>query len=809
MKTTPTAVLCAHCGDACPTERIVIEDKVFCCDGCKLVYQLLDRNGLCTYYTLNDRPGVNRRDTIRKDSFAFLDEAQMAAGLISFQDEKETHVTFYLPAIHCSSCLYLLENLRRLDAGVLYSRIDFAAKEISVVFDLGLITLRGVAELLTSLGYEPYISLRDLKRSGPAANKALIYRLGVAGFCFGNIMLLCFPEYLGLDRSEGLLRQGFRYLSGLLALPVLFYSAQPFFVSAWKGLRHRFLNIDAPIALAVLVTFLRSGWEVLAGQGSGYFDSMSGIVFFMLAGRVLQDRTYRRLSFDRDYTSYFPMAVTVLQDQEGREVSKALPDLRCGDTLLLHNGELIPADGILSRGRAYIDYSFVTGESAPVAKEVGEIVYAGGRQAGGAIEVLVVKEVAQSYLTQLWNREPGVVGEQAGGSAGPRFIDLLSRYFTLAVFVIAGAAAVYWGLYDPSRVWKAVTAVLIVACPCALLLSSTFTNGNLLRIMARQHFYLKNAETIERMAAVTHIVFDKTGTLTDTVHPEISYEGSPLSTTELQVIAALAGQSTHPLSRALAAHLRSSVGVVRVAQIKEWPGEGIEAFIGDETWRLGSAVFVGGSGLSGTAIYIGRGGRLLGAYRIRGQIRAGIDDLARRLSSRVRISVLSGDSAQERDRLQQVLGENVAFHFGQSPQDKTAYIGRLQRQGEKVMMVGDGLNDAGALQQSDMGVAVTADCSNFTPASQGILRADQLNRLAAFIAFCRSGGRIILASFGLSILYNVVGLFFAVHGSLSPLVAAVLMPASSLSILLITYGSSNVLGAVLFPKRNEENHVGE
>ncbi len=461
------------------------------------------------------------------------------------------------------------------------------------MFDQRRISLRAVAELLTSLGYEPYISLRDLGSKRPGPDRSLIYRLGVAGFCFGNIMLLSFPEYLGLDTSEAFLRQAFRYLALVLSLPVLLYSAQPFYRSAWAGLRHRFLNIDAPIVLAIFVTFARGAWEVLAGAGSGYFDSMSGIVFFMLAGRVLQDRTCRQLSFDRDYTAYFPMAVTVLQasGQQTTETTRSLPELRCGDTLLIHNGELIPADGILTRGQALIDYSFVTGESLPVSKDMGEIVYAGGRQTGAAIEVLVIKEVAQSYLTQLWNRQPSA-GSSSPPAASHSFIHTLSRYFTVIVFAIAASAAVYWQIHDSAKTWTAVTAVLIVACPCALLLSSTFTNGNLLRILGRNHFYLRSAETIERLAGITHIVFDKTGTLTDTTFAEIVWKGVFLLPAQQLAIASLAAQSTHPLSRALAQHLRDSTPSLPIRHFKETPGCGIEGRIGEHRWSIGALDFV-------------------------------------------------------------------------------------------------------------------------------------------------------------------------------------------------------------------------
>jgi Cu+-exporting ATPase len=882
MERTNTAVLCTHCGDPCPNDKIVLGESHFCCEGCRLVYQLLDRNGLCTYYELNAHPGVSLRAPVRKDKFAFLDQEKMADALVSFRGEGQTHATFYLPAIHCSSCLYLLENLHRLHPGVLSSRIDFAAKTVFLVFDHRRISLRETAELLTDIGYEPYISLRDLGSTRPEPNRRLIYRLGVAGFCFGNIMLLSFPEYLGIDGSEPMLRQTFRYLSLLLALPVLLYSAQPFFASARGGLRSKFLNIDAPIALAILVTFLRSAWEVGSGDGSGYFDSMSGIVFFMLAGRVLQDRTYRALSFDRDYTAYFPMAVTVLQyparaagsptagdpaaaawspvlaQSTGSaagpvEVSTALPDVRCGDTLLIHNGELIPADGILTRGNALIDYSFVTGESLPVRREMGEIVYAGGRQTGAAIELLVIKEVAQSYLTQLWNRQPAKTKPAAVGraplmpaapgrtsaeaepeassrpsaveAAQPSFIHTLSRYFTLIVFAVAASAALYWQLVDPAKTWNAVTAVLIVACPCALLLSSTFTNGNLLRIMAKDHFYLRNAETIEHIAGITHIVFDKTGTLTDTAAPEITWRGKSLSMDQLRAIATLAAQSTHPLSRALAAYLGPTTGRLHIDNFIERPGEGLDALIEGRRWIFGSQAFVrpqnGRHGedpcqesalcredqtsATGAAIYVACDGHFLGAYHFSGNFRTGLDKLAHDLTPRQNLTVLSGDNAREHPRLQALLGDGVNLLFDRSPQEKTQYIRHLQRSGEKVMMVGDGLNDAGALRQSDAGIAIAAGSGTFTPSSDAILRADKLTRLPAFIRFCRAGRRIILASFILSILYNIIGLWFAVHSALSPLVAAVLMPASSLSILLVTYGSSNVLARVLLHDKDQSN----
>lgn len=603
-------------------------------------------------------------------------------------------------------------------------------------------------------------------------------------------MLLSFPEYLGLKNSEASIRSVFRTLNLVLAIPVLLFSARPFFESAWKSLRHGFLNIDAPIALAIAVTFARSVYEVLSGTGAGYFDSMSGIVFFMLAGRVLQEKTYQQLSFERDYTSYFPVAVTVLK--EGKEVPTSLPAVKPGDTLLIHNEELIPTDGIITRGQALIDYSFVTGESMPIQKEMGEIVYAGGRQTDSNIELLVIKEVTQSYLTSLWNQDNTSQEEPKPAS----FVHMVSRYFTVAVLGIAMIAAMYWKVHDPARMWNAITAVMIVACPCALLLSASFTNGNILRILGRNHFYLRNAETIEALAKINHVVFDKTGTLTDAHQQDIVYVGDTLSARQQKGIASLAAQSNHPLSVALAGFLTTRTDNV-VVGFKDRQGMGIEGFVDEDLVSIGSQAFIMGNNRvpeTGTTVYVSWENKILGRFVFHNHYRKDLKPAIHWLKSHhYNLSVLSGDNDGEQRALARLFGKQATLLFRQMPQDKLHYIQQLQAKGSRVAMIGDGLNDAIALRESHVGIAVADDTNNFTPASDAIIHAKQLPRLPAFIRLCKANKRIVVASFILSIVYNVIGLFFAVQGNLSPLIAAILMPASSLSILLITFGSSNVM----------------
>lgn len=787
-------VSCYHCGEACADKSLQDGEKYFCCSGCINVYRLLNKAGLCDYYTWNTAAGKNLSTSIRANKFAFLDDPEVQSSLIQFKNGSEVHTSFYIPYIHCSSCVYLLENLYRLHPGVMRCDIQFLKKEVSIIFDDSKTSLRAVVETLANIGYEPHISLQHFNKKSIRTDRSLLYRLGVAGFCFGNIMLLSIPEYFSeqvqIDAVSGNI---FRYISAVLSLPVFFYSASIFFKSAWNGLRHRHLNVDFPVAIAILATFTRSIIDVLMNNGSGYFDSLSGIVFFMLAGRVLQDKTYSSLSFERDYTDYFPMAATVLQDD--KEVATPLPSIQVGDTLRIHNNEIVPADGILLRGKAEIDYAFVTGESVSVPCKTGELIYAGGKQLGGAIEIMTVKAVAQSYLTSLWNKHRGKQDEKNAVEQNS-FVHALAANFTIVVLFIALGAGLYWYFNDPSRIWPSVTAILIIACPCALLLTATFTKGYLLRILGRNGLYLRNAHIIEPFGKINHIIFDKTGTLTSAATITAVYHGKPLLTEEADWIYALTVPTVHAFSKPVR-ELLNRKALYPVHDFKEHPGLGVEGRINNHHIVIGTASFTGitsrPEGIKGSLLYVMIDGENKGCFELCQAARTGIREMLQRIQNKIHCSMLSGDHPYQEAYFRHLFGDEARLLFQQQPEDKLNYIVRRQAKGEVVAMVGDGLNDAGALTQSHVGICVAEDSNTFTPAGDAILEGSNVPVLDKLIRLCAQSKNIIRFCFAFSFLYNLTGLYFAVQGLLSPLMAAILMPCSTLTIILITYLFSNLL----------------
>ena len=792
---------CYHCGDACGKNPIVYDEKLFCCHGCKTVFDIFSSNDLSYYYDLQSAAGATPKAIEGK--YDFLDNAAIVEKLTEFQDGKVAVVNLYIPHIHCSSCIWILENLNKLNPNITGSQVDFPKKTIRVTFLQDAFCLRELVMLLAKIGYEPYISLDDFEGKKNRTDRSLIYKLGVAGFAFGNVMFLSFPEYFDLNSSaqnggEFWLNQYqdvFRWLMFLFSLPVVFYAGWDYFVSAFKGLRSKLLNIDVPIALGILVLFSRSSFEVLTDTGSGFFDSLTGLVFFLLLGKFFQQKTYSFLSFERDYKSYFPIAITRIKPT-GEEENVPVHDIVKGDRLLIRNEEMIPVDGVLIRGNARIDYSFVTGESEAVTKSSGDMLYAGGRQIQGALEMEAVKSISQSYLTQLWSN---TIFQSDKATSFQNLTDSIGKRFTIAVLSIALISSTFWLFVDASKALNVFTAVLIIACPCAIALAAPFTLGNMLRILGKKKFYVKNTQALERLAKIDTAIFDKTGTITTSQKSTVYYEGMPLTPAEESLLKNTIRASNHPLSRTLYALLKEQQ-IETLDDYEEYLGKGLEGAKDDLRMKIGSADFVGQGemrAIEDTAVHISSNEHYKGRYVFHNEYREGLTQLFAEMAETLDLAILSGDNEGERGCLEALLPKMTPLYFNQKPETKLEFIKSLQDQDKKVLMVGDGLNDAGALAQSDVGIAISENVNVFSPACDAILDASKFAQLNTYIQAAKKAMKIIKLSFILSLLYNVVGLYFAITGQLEPVIAAILMPLSSISIVSFTTLMTNVLGRKL------------
>lgn len=804
-------VACYHCGDDCTSNPIQFDEHDFCCTGCQTVYDILTKNGLDNYYNL-EKAGISPI-LENPEQFAYLDNEELMRQLVDFTDGNFTRITFKLPQIHCASCVWLLEKLANLFEGVQDSKVNYLRREASVSFYSQTISLRSLVENLTKLGYSPDLKLESKnKKKTDNLPPNFLLRLGVAGFCFGNLMLLSFPEYLGLPIAEDEFPRFFGYLNILLSLPVLLFSGANYFKDAFYALKHKTLNFDVPIALGIMALFGRSVFEILSQTGAGYLDSLSALIFLLLVGQWFQRRTFDSISFERDYQSYFPLAALLevdnkLENDANNKTTKSisLSDLKINDIVIVKNGQLIPADGELLEGKAQIDYSFVSGESEPVACKVGERLYAGGRQWGEPLRIKLLKTVSQSYLMELWNSD---TFDKDNSKLLKNLTQRWGRNFTVFVLLVAFGSASYW-LYAEG--WQVAinvfTSVLIVACPCALALNAPFAFGNARQILAKHLFFLKNTDSIEMLASQkAHLIFDKTGTLTTSTPSAIwknsqknEEENKELTIEDKQALAALASYSLHPISKAIYAAV-SEFGEGIIYDFEEKIGAGTQAKIRNgkeiDNWKIGNAGFVKMKNpVNGynekSIVFVSKNDEVKGYFELSNPLRENSLNLLQDFKKQnFTLSLLSGDTEREKMRFVEIFGEKN-IHFNQKPIDKLDFLKNLKannsennkKETQSIFMIGDGLNDAGALKQSDFGIAISENQEEFSPACDAILRAEALPKLAKFMRYARQTIWVVRFGLLISLCYNLVGLSFAVSGTLSPIVAAILMPLSSITVV--------------------------
>lgn len=801
-KSVQTDTHCYHCGEPCDHHALTMADKQFCCNGCLTVYSLLHDHQLDNYYCYANTPGT-RQISSSKTNFSYLNDADVQQKLISFKDTQFAKVEFYLPQMHCASCLWLLEHLYKLHEGIQSSQVNFQEKRVTILFKHAVLSLEHVATLLAQIGYEPLIDLNS-KEEGKSFSKKQYLGLGITGFCFANIMLMSFPEYLGLESSKfPALAATFRTANFLLSLPVLYFGIKEFFVPALKGLKQKRINIDAPIAFAVTITFIRSVYEIMSGVGAGYFDSMSGIIFFMMIGRTLQHKTFFNLRFNRNFRSYFP--ISVLSKEGGLEKYKRVEQIQTNDLIVMHHQEVVPVDALLSSIHAELDYSFVTGESDTVHIKTGDLVYAGARVISSSIDLVAAKPFSQSSFTALWNNSRF---DKQDLDQENQFTDRMAQGFSLFLLLLASISFVYWYPNNHALAWRSFTGVLIVACPCTLLLASSYTYGFLIQQFSALGFFVKNTAVLHRLRSVDALVFDKTGTLTESVAGDVRIVQLEGDKVKLSLLVSILKQSTHPLAKSVVAHF-PNVHYLPDISVKETPGQGVEAWYQDQHIRLGSAGFckVDSVLALSSAVYYAIDDKQLGYFLIDIPVKQGIPAMLQQLKN-FSLNLISGDQEQTATFFKKIFPVGSSLFFKQTPQMKLDYIKQLQQEGKTVAMIGDGLNDTGALKQSDVGIAVVKDHFSFNPASDVILHQNQLHYLPQFLKVNKQIRNWIITLFIYSLFYNAIGLSYAVSANLNPMIAAILMPISSISVIALSYlGVRKISGLQLPDPKHDKNHT--
>ena len=764
-RTTSIDQLCKYCGTLCDQDLVKIDNHIYCCYGCA---------------TLDDVVAKIKSSTSDVSlKYKQFDLEENFSKLVDYENSKIYRINISLPAIHCSSCIELLEDLPSFQEGILNTRVNFEQRRCVVVANKS-VPLSFIAQLLEDVGYPPQISIsQKLKDEERETNKTNLLKLAVAGFCFGNIMMFSMPHYFGLTVANDLFfARLFSYLSIALSIPVLLFSGMEYLTSAYKALAAGKSHINIPISLGILSLFGWSLYEILANVGIGYLDSLSGLIFFLLIGKWFQHKVYDQVSYHRNVQDFIPLVVRKIKD--GTDfIWERIDALHKGDKIAVKSAEIIPVNGVLSKGEGLINYAFITGESLPERTSVGAKVFAGGSQQLGEIEVELTETPSINKLWETWN----VQSQQKEFKT--HWTDFISKYFTIAVIAIAVLAGTFWFFFDVSKAAFVFSAVLIVACPCALALSTPFTYGSILRVFSNNNFFLKNANSISMLSKIQHLVFDKTGTLTEKEAISVSFNGSKISLEDKSAIYSLSLQSNHPLSQAISTSLGGQ-DKVAVTNFVEVAGKGISANVNGSSYKLGSEEWVNQSkNKSHTAsVYVSKNNKVIGHFAINAAYRVGLGKTLNSLGKHYNISVFSGDNNAEESVLQNIYNGFKTLKFNLKPKQKAKNINALKHN-ENVLMLGDGLNDSSAIQNGNFGVAITENLNGFYPGADAVLISDGFSKLPKFMELSRYSTTILRVSLMFSLLYNVTGVTFAVFGLLTPIIAAILMPISSISVVVL------------------------
>ncbi len=781
---------CFHCALPIPagctlTVELDGDAKPVCCPGCKAVAELIRDTGLSRYYALREapEPGVGRPPE-EAPEWRVFDAPDMVEAFTTQQDGVH-EATIYVGGMYCSACSWLIETTLGKQPGVRSAEVNPITHRLKLRFGVADVSFSSLLGALARLGYEPQpLSPEQTTRPEVTEQRTALKRLLVASLGMMQVMMfavgLYSMDFQGIDAD---MQHFLRLVSFFVTTPVVFYAARPFFVSAWRGLKARKPGMDLPVSIAVGSAYAASIYATFTRGPAVWFDSVTMFVFFLTLGRFLEMRARHR-SIDRSValSSILPNTATRIAD--GRHDVVPVSQLVAGDRALIRPGDAIPADGILAAGTTSVDEAMLTGEPEPRARHVGDELAAGSVNVDGLIEMTVTRTGNDTTLGTISR-----MSEQARYTR-PAFVTLADRIasvIVIALLAVAAAVAVFWTVVDPDRAFVITLSVLVVTCPCALALATPAAFAAAGSRMSQLRLLVTNGNAIESLSRATLALFDKTGTLTIGRPHIVGVEVIDAAWSESEyrrVAAALEQASTHPLARAFATdEPLPEVSAQRIAI-----GEGVSGVIDGQAWRLGNAGFAGparsAEEVDTTQVFLARNGTTVARFDIADALRPDAADtveMLRRLG--LRIALVSGDTPGAVDGIADKLHIEDR-HAGCTPAGKLAVIEAAQARGERVVMIGDGINDAPVLAGADTSIAPAHGALLAQTNADIVMLGDSLKPLTTAVEMTRQTMRIVRQNLAWAIGYNTLALPLAAAGFVPPWAAAIGMSASSLVVVM-------------------------
>jgi Cu2+-exporting ATPase len=784
------AKTCFHCALPIPancnlTLSIDGQQQPVCCPGCKAVAELIRDSGMSQYYALREapEPGVGRPPAEASEWQVFDSDDMVAAFTQNAGDD--TEAILYVGGVYCSACSWLIESTLMRLPGVAAAELNPVTHRLRVRWRPEENAFSEVLGTLASLGYEPQPLASDSEvRPELLEQRVALKRLLVASLGMMQVMMFAVGLYAGdFQGIDAEMRRFLRVVSLVVTTPVVLYAARPFFTSAWRGLRAQKPGMDLPVSIAVGTAFIASVYATLTDGPAVWFDSVTMFVFFLTLGRFLEMRARHR-SIDRTAALSSLLPNTATRISADGSVVVPVSQLLAGNRVLIRAGDAIPADGVVVKGESSVDEALLTGEATPQQKSTGDPVTAGSVNLDRMLEMQVTRTGSDTTLGTISR-----LSERAR-YARPAFVTLADRvasYLVIALLLVATAVATVWYLLAPERAFEVTLSVLVVTCPCALALATPAAFAAAGSRLSQLRLLVTNGNAIESLARATSFMFDKTGTLTRGVPRITALVVLDNNFTDYDcrlIAAALETASSHPLARAF--KLDDALPTVDEQHIEV--GQGVSGIINDRRWRLGSAAFAGAGTGGGdgpaTQVFMSVDNNAVAWFEVEDTLRPDATATLQSLKARgLRLALLSGDQEAAVRKVAETL-EIAEFHAGCSPQQKLAIIETAQSKGERVVMVGDGINDAPVLAGADVSIALAHGATLAQTSADVIMLGDSLAPLTTAVAMSAQTMRIVRQNLTWAIVYNTLALPLAALGFVPPWAAAIGMSASSLIVVL-------------------------